>query len=133
MVKKHPWLAVYRKERNNRRSHAGNRWKAFLEVLIVAMREGWCNLDLLLDPFFLHFPKRSETVTWFPGLTARQANLADPTLHRHEPVDLLAALGEDNSADPWRNHFRDLPQQHPANSISRLTDKFFGVQARDAE
>ncbi|KAE8909729.1 hypothetical protein PF005_g22222 [Phytophthora fragariae] len=133
MVKEHPWLAVYRKERNNRRSHAGNRWKAFLELLILAMREGWCDLDLLLDPFFLHFPKRSETVTWFPGLTTRQANLEYPTLHRREPVDLLAALDEGNSADPWRNHYRDLPQQHPANSISRLTDKFFGVQAREAE
>ncbi|KAE9340800.1 hypothetical protein PR003_g10312 [Phytophthora rubi] len=133
MVKKHPWLAVYCKERNNRRSHAGNRWKAFLELLILAMREGWCDLDLLLDPFFLHFPKRSETVTWFPGLAARQANLADPNLHRREPVDLLAALDEDNSVDPWRNHYRDLPQQHPANSLSRLTDKFFGVQGQDAE
>ncbi|KAE9038395.1 hypothetical protein PR001_g4362 [Phytophthora rubi] len=133
MVKKHPWLAVYRKERNNRRSHAGNRWKAFLELLILALREGWCALDLLLDPFFLHFPKRSETVTWFPCLTARQANLADPNLHRREPVDLLAALDEDNSVDPWHKHYRDLPQQHPANSLSRLTDKFFGVQAQDAE
>ncbi|KAE9355068.1 hypothetical protein PF008_g4247 [Phytophthora fragariae] len=133
MVKKHPRLAVYRKERNNRRSHAGNRWKAFIELLILAMREGWCDLDLLLDPFFLHFPKRSETVTWFPGLTTRQANLANPNLHRREPADLLAALDEDNSVDPWRNHYRDLPQQHPANSLSRLTDKFFGVQAQDAE
>ncbi|KAE9201565.1 hypothetical protein PF004_g18682 [Phytophthora fragariae] len=121
------------RERNNRRSHAGNRWKAFLELLILAMREGWSNLDLLLDPFFLHFPKRSETVTWFPGLTARQANLADPDLHRREPADLLAALDEDNSVDPWRNHYRDLPQQHPANSLPRLTDKFFGVQTQDAE
>ncbi|KAE9095823.1 hypothetical protein PF010_g16563 [Phytophthora fragariae] len=133
MVKRHPWLAVYRKERNNRRSHAGNRWKVFLKFLILAMREGWCDLDLLLDPFFPHFPKRSVTVTWFPGLTARQANLADPTLNRREPVGLLAALDEGNSADPWRNHYRDLPQQHPANSIPRLTDKFFRVQARDAE
>ncbi|KAE9166748.1 hypothetical protein PF005_g29074 [Phytophthora fragariae] len=62
MMKQHPWLAIYKKERNNRRSHAGAHWKAFLEIFILAMREGWCDLDLLLDPFFLHFPKRSETV-----------------------------------------------------------------------
>ncbi|KAE8978257.1 hypothetical protein PR001_g24897 [Phytophthora rubi] len=132
MVKQHPWLAIYKKERNNRRSHAGAHWKAFLEIFILAMREGWCDLDLLLDPFFLHFPKRSETVMWYPGLASGQANLRDPNLHRAEPTDLLEALDEVNSEDPWRNHFRDTPEKHPACSISRLKDKFFGIQAQDA-
>ncbi|KAE8879106.1 hypothetical protein PF007_g21704 [Phytophthora fragariae] len=132
MIKQHPWLAIYKKERNNRRSHAGAHWKAFLEIFILAMREGWCDLDLLLDPFFLHFPKRSETVIWFPGLASRQANLRDPNLHRAEPTDLLEALDEANSEDPWRNHFRDTPERHPACSISRLKDKVFGFQAQDA-
>ncbi|KAE9009266.1 hypothetical protein PR003_g33173 [Phytophthora rubi] len=133
MVARDPWLSVYKKERNNRRSHAGAHWKAFLEIFIAAMREGWCDLDLLLDPFFLHFPKRSETVTWYPGLASRQANLQDPNLHRDEPTDLLEALDEANSEDPWRNHFRGAPTQHPAHSIPRLESKFFGVQAQDAE
>ncbi|KAE8877325.1 hypothetical protein PF003_g38610 [Phytophthora fragariae] len=133
MITNHPWLGVYKKERNNRRSHAGAHWKAFLEIFILAMREGWCDLDLLLDPFFLHFPKRSETVTWYPGLASRQANLQDPNLHRAEPTDLLEALDEANSADPWRNHFRDTPDQHPARSIARLESKFFGVQAQGTE
>ncbi|KAE9050468.1 hypothetical protein PR003_g20978 [Phytophthora rubi] len=31
MVTHHPWLGVYKKERNNRRSHARAHWKAFLE------------------------------------------------------------------------------------------------------
>ncbi|KAE8968208.1 hypothetical protein PR002_g27831 [Phytophthora rubi] len=132
MMKQHPWLAIYKKERNNRRSHAGAHWKAFLEIFILAMREGWCDLDLLLGPFFLHFPKRSETVMWYPGLASRQANLRDPNLHRAEPTDLLEALDEANSEDPWRNHFRDTPDWHPACSISRLKDKFFGIQAQDA-
>ncbi|KAE8987101.1 hypothetical protein PR001_g22424, partial [Phytophthora rubi] len=132
MIARHPWLGVYKKERNNRRSRAGAYWKAFLEIFIPAMREGWCDLDLLLDPFFLHFPKRSETVTWYPGLASRQANLRDPNLHRAEPTDLLEALDETNSADPWRNHFRDTPDQHPACSNSRLKDKFFGIQAQGA-
>ncbi|KAE9264287.1 hypothetical protein PR003_g32855 [Phytophthora rubi] len=109
MMKQHPWLAIYKKERNNRRSHAGAHWKAFLEIFILAMREGWCDLDLLLDPFFLHFPKRSETVMWYPGLASRQANLQGPNLHRAEPTDLLEALDEANSEDPWRNHFRYTP------------------------
>ncbi|KAE8970173.1 hypothetical protein PR001_g27287 [Phytophthora rubi] len=133
MITNHPWLGVYKKERNNRRSHAGAYWKAFLEIFILAMREGWRDLDLLLDPFFLHFPKRSETVTWYPGLVSRQANLQDPSLHRAEPSDLLEALDEANSADPWRNHFRDMPDRHPARSIARLESKFFGVQAQGTE
>ncbi|KAE9323574.1 hypothetical protein PF008_g17316 [Phytophthora fragariae] len=133
MVTRHPWLGVYKKERNNRHSHAGAYWKAFLEMFILAMREGWCDLDLLLDPFFLHFPKRSATVKWYPGLVSRQANLQDPNLHRAEPTDLLEALDEANSADPWRNHFRDTPDQHPARSIARLESKFFGVQAQGTE
>ncbi|KAE8965837.1 hypothetical protein PF011_g28145 [Phytophthora fragariae] len=41
MMKQHPWLAIYKKERKNRRSHAGAHWKAFLEIFILAMREGW--------------------------------------------------------------------------------------------
>ncbi|KAE9018182.1 hypothetical protein PF011_g6373 [Phytophthora fragariae] len=132
MIARHLWLGVYKKERNNRRSHAGAYWKAFLEIFIPAMREGWCDLDLLLDPFFLHFPKRSETVTWYPGLVSRQANLRDSTLHRAEPTDLLEALDEANSADPWRNHFRDTTDQDPARSIARLESKFFGVRAQGA-
>ncbi|GMF37393.1 unnamed protein product [Phytophthora fragariaefolia] len=99
-VRRDPWLGVYHKERNNRRSHAGRRWKAILELLIIAMREGWSGLDILLDPFFLHFPKRVETVTWYPGVDSRQANLSDPNLHRPEPTDLLEALDECNAEDP---------------------------------
>ncbi|GMF47162.1 unnamed protein product [Phytophthora fragariaefolia] len=99
-VRRDPWLGVYHKERNNRRSHAGRRWKAILELLIIAMREGWCDLDILLDPFFLHFPKRVETVTWCPGVDSRQVNLSDPNLHRPEPTDLLEALDECNAEDP---------------------------------
>ncbi|GMF54650.1 unnamed protein product [Phytophthora fragariaefolia] len=99
-VRRGPWLGVYHMERNNRRSHAGRRWKAILELLIIAMREGWCDLDILLDPFFLHFPKRVKTVTWYPGVDSRQANLSDPNLHRPEPTDLLEALDECNAEDP---------------------------------
>ncbi|POM79881.1 Hypothetical protein PHPALM_2350 [Phytophthora palmivora] len=60
MIAQSPWLGSFAKQRNNRRSHAGNRWKRMLLTLIQAMIEGWCDLDLLLDPFFLHFPKRTD-------------------------------------------------------------------------
>ncbi|POM64992.1 Hypothetical protein PHPALM_19396 [Phytophthora palmivora] len=64
MIAQSPWLGSFAKQRNNRRSHAGNRWKRMLLTLIQAMIEGWCDLDLLLDPFFLHFPKRTDEVAW---------------------------------------------------------------------
>ncbi|POM73532.1 Hypothetical protein PHPALM_9612 [Phytophthora palmivora] len=60
MIAQSPWLGAFAKQRNNRRSHAGNRWKRLLLTLIQAMIEGWGDLDLLLDPFFLHFPKRTD-------------------------------------------------------------------------
>ncbi|OWY95871.1 hypothetical protein PHMEG_00034010 [Phytophthora megakarya] len=55
-----PRLAALCKARNNRRSHSGDRWRRILPIFVMAMQEGWCDLDLLLDPFFLHFPKRSD-------------------------------------------------------------------------
>ncbi|KAG3058416.1 hypothetical protein PI125_g25228 [Phytophthora idaei] len=66
---------------------------------------------------------------WFPGVVSRRANLADPTLHRSEPATLLEDLDECNAADPWRNHFCDVPGQHPAHQIPRLAGKFFSVRA----
>ncbi|OWZ16876.1 hypothetical protein PHMEG_0009273 [Phytophthora megakarya] len=69
------------------------------------MREGWCDLDLLLDPYFLHFPKRTDEVVWYPGIEARSANIAGPQLNRREPADLIEALAECDAADPWRTHY----------------------------
>ncbi|KAG6622118.1 uncharacterized protein IUM83_07322 [Phytophthora cinnamomi] len=97
------------------------------------MQEGWCDLDILLDSFFLHFPRRHESVIWYPGYESRQTNIKNRRLNRPEPTDLLEALDECNGADSWRNHYRDSPQDHPARQIARLTDKFFGVHTADAE
>ncbi|POM57498.1 Hypothetical protein PHPALM_37981 [Phytophthora palmivora] len=127
MIAQSPWLGSFAKQRNNRRSHAGNRWKLMLLTLIQAMIEGWCDLDLLLDPFFLHFPKRTDEVAWYPGIEARRANLADPQLNRREPTDLLEALAEADAADPWRNHYRDRTADHPALHLPRLDLTFFGL------
>ncbi|GMF38650.1 unnamed protein product [Phytophthora fragariaefolia] len=90
---------------------------------------GWCDLDIMLDPFFLHFSKRVETVTWYPGVDSRQANLSGPNLHHPEPTDLLEALDECNTEDPWRNHYRDTPQYHPARQIARIPAKFYNLRA----
>ncbi|POM60436.1 hypothetical protein PHPALM_30709 [Phytophthora palmivora] len=41
MIAQSPWLGSFAKQRNNRRSHAGNRWKRMLLTLIQALIEGW--------------------------------------------------------------------------------------------
>ncbi|KAG3075187.1 hypothetical protein PI124_g20481 [Phytophthora idaei] len=128
-IAKSPWLADFNKKRGNRRSHAGADWKKILVIFILTIQDGWCDYDLLLDPFFLQLPKRHHKVIWFPGVASRRANLAVPTLNRSESATLLEALDECNTADPWRNHFRDAPGQHPAHQIPRLAGKFFSVRA----
>ncbi|OWZ05721.1 hypothetical protein PHMEG_00022131 [Phytophthora megakarya] len=126
LIHSDPFLALFVVERKNRRSHAGARWKQILLLFLIAMREGWCDLDLLLDPYFLHFPSE---VAWYPGIEARSANLADPQLHRREPADLIEALAECDAADPWRNHYRLHHAGHPARRIARLAGKFFNMAA----
>ncbi|OWZ10131.1 hypothetical protein PHMEG_00017067 [Phytophthora megakarya] len=122
-----PYLAFFVVERKNHRSHAGARWKQILQLFLIAMREGWCDLDLLLDPYFLHFPQRTDEVVWYPGIESRSANLADRQLHRCEPEDLIEALAEDDAADPWRTHYRLHHTGHPARRIARLAGKFFNM------
>ncbi|OWZ09704.1 hypothetical protein PHMEG_00017554 [Phytophthora megakarya] len=40
LVLSDPYLALFVVERNNRRSHAGARWKQILQLFLIAMREG---------------------------------------------------------------------------------------------
>ncbi|KAF4128299.1 hypothetical protein GN958_ATG22512 [Phytophthora infestans] len=100
------WLSNFNKQRGNRRSHAGRAWKRVLVILVLAIQDGWCDVDILLDPSFLHLPRRGDKVAWFPGFVSRQANLEDPNLHRPEPASLLEALREIDEAEPWRIQFR---------------------------
>ncbi|OWY99375.1 hypothetical protein PHMEG_00029624 [Phytophthora megakarya] len=123
LIRSDPYLATFVVERKNRRSHAGARWKQIL--FLIAMREGWCDLDLLLDPYFLHFPKRTHEVGWYPGIEARSANIADPKLNRREPADLIEALAECDAADQWRTDHAG----HPARRITRLVGKFSNMAA----
>ncbi|KAF4127531.1 hypothetical protein GN958_ATG23278 [Phytophthora infestans] len=124
------WLSNFNKQRGNRRSHAGRAWKRVLVILVLAIQDGWCDVDILLDPSFLHLPRRGDKVAWFPGSVSRQANLEDPNLHRPEPASLLEALREIDEAEPWRIQFRGDLSQHPGRQIQRLVSKFFNVQPK---
>ncbi|KAF4138854.1 hypothetical protein GN958_ATG11955 [Phytophthora infestans] len=124
------WLSNFNKQRGNRRSHAGRAWKRVLVILVLAIQDGWCDVDILLDPSFLHLPRRGDKVAWFPGSVSRQASLEDPNLHRPEPASLLEALREIDEAEPWRIQFRGDLSQHPGRQIQRLVSKFFNVQPK---
>ncbi|KAG6942253.1 hypothetical protein JG688_00018233 [Phytophthora aleatoria] len=107
-----------------RRIRAGERWREIITALLPVMREGWADVDLLLDPFFLHLLNDADRVRWYPEATSRAQNVGDPNQHQGEPHNLLAALTECDTSDPWRNHCRDRPQAHPARRIGRLPNKF---------
>ncbi|OWZ05120.1 hypothetical protein PHMEG_00022848 [Phytophthora megakarya] len=124
-----PYLALFVVERKNHRSHAGARWKQILQLFLIARREDWCDLDLLLDSYFLHSPKRTDEVAWYPGIEARSANLADPQLHRRESADLIEVLAECDAADPWRTHYRLHRTGLPARRNARLAGRFFNMAA----
>ncbi|OWZ01377.1 hypothetical protein PHMEG_00027246 [Phytophthora megakarya] len=112
LIRSDLYLVTFVVERKNRRSHAVARWKQILNLFLIAMREGWCDLDLLLEPYFLHFPKRTDEVAWYPGIEARSTNLANPQLNRREPA-----------------HYRLHHASHPARRIARLAGKFFNMAA----
>ena len=50
-----PGLAAFARARRQRRSRAGPRWKRVLQLILQGMIDGLCDLDILLDPMFLHF------------------------------------------------------------------------------
>ncbi|GMF48429.1 unnamed protein product [Phytophthora fragariaefolia] len=107
-----PALSAYHEQRRQRRSRAG---AALRRVLtkdgFPALRHRQCDLDILLDPFFLHFPKSRVTKHWFPTLDGGASSLA-------EAADII------DLEEPWRLQFRRNPQDHPAMHIARLRDKF---------
>ncbi|ETM97436.1 hypothetical protein PPTG_20314 [Phytophthora nicotianae INRA-310] len=90
-----------------RRSRTGARWKPFLQQVLIGLLRGYC--DLLLDPFFLQFPRPDEAGACYPGVKDGA-----------DPADLLEVLAITDTADRWRNHYRDAPGDHPALGIARL-------------
>ncbi|KAE9266189.1 hypothetical protein PF001_g30581, partial [Phytophthora fragariae] len=119
-----PLLEQYHAARHHRRIAAGERWRHLLRDMLPMFREQWADVDLLLDPFFLHLPTIQDEITWYPGIISRAANAGNPAQHQGEPNDLLEALVEADTHDHWRNHYRDRPQDHPARRIGRLVAKF---------
>ncbi|ETP00022.1 hypothetical protein F441_22556 [Phytophthora nicotianae CJ01A1] len=107
------YLDAFHTDRKQRRSRAGARWKSFLQQVLIGLLRGYCDLDLLLDPFFLHFPRPGEAGAWYPGIEDGA-----------DPADLLEALTITDVADRWRNHYRHVPEEHPALEIARLRGKF---------
>ncbi|ETP46842.1 hypothetical protein F442_06985 [Phytophthora nicotianae P10297] len=107
------YLEAFYTDRKQRRYRVGARWKSFLQQVLIGMLRGYCDLDLLLDPFFLHFPRPGEAGAWYPGIEDGS-----------DPADILEASTIMDAADRWRNHFRDVAGDCPALGIARLRGKF---------
>ena len=101
------------KQRKQRRSRFGARWKSFLKTILAGMMAGHCDLDIMVDPFFLHFPRPREARVWYPGL-GRTA----------DPANMIEALEIADREEPWRLQFRHMIQDHPGMSIPRIRGKF---------
>jgi hypothetical protein len=109
----------WRRNRNSRRSRAGDHQASVLQLATDLFRRGLADLDLLLDPVFLHFPpSRSDRGRWYPG---------------REHTTLAEALEDVDRREPWRRFFRSMPDaaghcsmtsDHPAYSLDRLSGKF---------
>ncbi|OWZ00565.1 hypothetical protein PHMEG_00028212 [Phytophthora megakarya] len=124
MANADPDLFAYHADRRQRRIRAGESWRKLLGDVVLMMRAKWVDIDILLDPYFLHLPTKQDRVRWYPGSVSRAANLGQPTANLPEPIDLITALFECDQADPWRNHFRDPISAHPSLQIPRLMNKF---------
>ena len=63
-----PKLARMYQQRKQRRSRSGSRWKTVLRFILQGMVDGHYDLDLFLDPIFMHLPSPVEMRPWYPGL-----------------------------------------------------------------
>ncbi|OWY90614.1 hypothetical protein PHMEG_00041181, partial [Phytophthora megakarya] len=100
-------------ERRQRRSRFGAAWKSFLKFVLLCIVAGHCDLDILLDPVFLHFPRPGERSKWYPGLHCTS-----------RPANLFQALRDVDRQDPWRNQYRHAIEDHPGSQLPRLDGKF---------
>ena len=80
-----PFMQAFWRQRKQRRSRFGARWKSSLETILSGMVAGHCDLDILLDPFFIHYPRPHEERVWYPGF----GNSGDPADHLEalDPAD----------------------------------------------
>ena len=110
-----PELVRIYQQRKQQRSRSGPRWKTVLQFILQGMINGYCDLDLFLDPFFMHFPSPVEMRRWYPGLGFSKKNIPN----------LILALTRLHSAEPWRNQFQSRIEDHPGSSIDCLSSKLF--------
>ncbi|OWZ14657.1 hypothetical protein PHMEG_00011833 [Phytophthora megakarya] len=87
-------LFTYHPDQRQRRIRVGESWRRLLGECLLMMRGQWADIDILLDPYFLHRPTTRDWVRWYPGLVSRATNLALPTANPPQPTDLITALFE---------------------------------------
>ncbi|KAL4164017.1 hypothetical protein KRP22_004639 [Phytophthora ramorum] len=106
-----------------RRSRAKFNFKqTVLPEVVRLMRHGRCDIDILLDPIFPIFPPSRNRTKWFPVGTVD--TLSDGSA---DPETLLRSLRAVDCAEPWRLFFRHSPDDHPAQRLPRLKNKFIQV------
>ena len=55
-----------------RRLRPGRSWKTVLRFILRGMVLGHCDMNILLNLFFLHFPLTRKVQPWYPGLKCKQ-------------------------------------------------------------
>jgi hypothetical protein len=88
---KNLWLG-----RKQRRSRAGARLKTLLKHFLAGMVAGHCDLDLLLDPFFLHFPRVRSRLFAATRQSRRRARGRGPRGTLAHPISL------ESCRSPWQ-------------------------------
>ncbi|OWZ00581.1 hypothetical protein PHMEG_00028193 [Phytophthora megakarya] len=111
------YFAIVYVERKQRRSRFGVAWKSFLKIVLLSIVAGDCDLDILLDPVVLHFPRPGERSKWYPGLH-----------YTPRPANLFQALRYADRQDPWRNQYRHAIEDHPSSQLPRLEGKFIPLE-----
>ena len=100
-------------ERRQHRSRSGPRWKTVFRFILQGMIEGHCDLRVLLDPFFLHFPDSSKKRIWYPGSGCKKIKFPN----------FITALSLADSDDPWRNQYQSAIAKNHGSSITRISRK----------
>ncbi|OWZ13984.1 hypothetical protein PHMEG_00012606 [Phytophthora megakarya] len=101
MLASDPDRFIYHQDRRQRRIRVGDCWRKLLGTCLPIMRTQWADIDLLLNPYFLHLPTPQD-----------------------RPTDLITALFGCDQVDPGRNHFCDPGTAHPSLQIPRLANNF---------
>ena len=106
-------LASYYNARKKRRGRATRAWRQVVDMIYAGMAHGYCDIDILLDPFFRHLPRPRHPVYWYPGREDGS-----------DPVDLLDALQVSDAAWPWLTQYRLSSEPHPGTLLPRIQGKF---------